>query len=328
MTENYQPPFTITKKIVRLVSQISEVVGTVNASNVDFSSPKLRKNNRIKTITDTLAIEGNTLNLDQVSAIIDGKKVLGSIREIAEVHGAIKAYERLNSFNMAQEDDLLEAHSLLMGEVLNKSGIFRTGNVGVHKNGEVVHVAPKARMVPKLMSDLLSWLKSSDDHPLIQSCVFHYEFEFIHPFIDGNGRMGRLWQTLILSKWKSIFEFLPIESVIRENQEGYYQALASADGEGNSTVFIEYMLDVILQTCNEAFEASQNVPRNVPKNVPLNRAEQIIVLISEHKGITIEQIAELCKVNTKTIKRDIAKLKDEKRIERVGSLKSGYWKMS
>lgn len=327
MTENYRPPFEITKTILMRVSQISEVIGHINASNIGFSSPILRKENRIKTITGTLAIEGNTLNLDQVSDIIDGKKVLGSIREITEVHGTIKAYERLNSFNMPHEDDLLKAHSLLMGGVLKETGVYRKGNVGVHKNGGVVHVAPQVRMVSKLMNDLLSWLHSSDDHPLIQSCVFHYEFEFIHPFSDGNGRMGRLWQTLILSKWKSIFEFLPIESVIKENQEGYYQALGKADDDSNSTIFIEFMLDVILQTCKDALETSQYVPLNVPRNVPLKRLEQIVALISENREITIEQMAELCGVSTKTIKRDLAKLKNENRIERVGSLKSGYWKV-
>ena len=194
---DYQPPFTITKQILALVSEISEAVGYIDAAGLAPGSPKLRKGNLVKTITGTLAIEGNTLSLDQVSDIVDGKRVLGSAREIAEVHGAIKAYESLSHFDMTSEKDLLKAHRMLMEGVLAKSGVFRRGSVGIKKAGEVIHVAPSAEMVPQLMRDLLNWIATSDDHPLIASSVFHYEFLFIHPFRDGNGRMGRMWQTLI-----------------------------------------------------------------------------------------------------------------------------------
>jgi len=324
---DYQPPFSITKQILALVSEISEAVGYIDAAGLAPGSPKLRKGNLVKTITGTLALEGNTLSLDQVSDIVDGKRVLGSAREIAEVHGAIKAYESLNHFDMTSEEDLLEAHRMLMEGVLTKSGLFRRGSVGIKKAGEVIHVAPSAEMVPQLMRDLLNWIATSDDHPLIVSSVFHYEFEFIHPFADGNGRMGRLWQTLILSRWKPVFTYLPLESVIKEIQDGYYQALRQADGVGNSTEFIEFMLAAILQTCQDVAHANGNVPINVPKDVPLKRRQQILTLIVADKEITIARIAELCKVSTKTIKRDIALLKDENRLERVGSLKSGYWRV-
>ena len=327
MAENYQPPFAITKRILALVSEISEVVGYIDAAGIAPGSPQLRKGNLVKTITGTLAIEGNTLSLGQVSDIIEGKRVLGPMREIAEVHGAIQAYENLHRFDMAGEEDLLEAHRLLMGEVLPKSGAYRQGSVGIKKGGEVIHVAPQAGMVPQLMSDLLFWLETSDDHPLVTSSVFHYEFEFIHPFRDGNGRMGRLWQTLILSKWKPVFAYLPLESVIKEKKDGYYQALSQADGAGNSTDFIEFMLTAILQTCRDAAQRNSNVPKNAPKNVPLKRREKILALIAEDKEITIARMAERCRVSTKTIKRDIAQLKIENQVERVGSLKSGYWQV-
>ena len=333
MTKNYQPPFTITKQILALVSEISEVVGYIDAAGLAPGSLKLRKGNLVKTITGTLAIEGNTLSLEQVSDIVDGKRVLGSAREIAEVHGAIKAYESLNHFDMTSEKDLLKAHRMLMEGVLTKSGVFRRGSVGIKKAGEVIHVAPSAEMVPQLMRDLLNWIATSDDHPLIASSVFHYEFEFIHPFADGNGRMGRLWQTLILSRWKPIFTYLPLESVIKEMQDGYYQALRQApstssghrNGVGNSTEFIEFMLAAILQTCQDVAQENDNVPINVPRDVPLKRRQQILTLIEADKEITIAQLAELCKVSSKTIKRDIALLKNENRLERVGSLKSGHW---
>ncbi len=327
MAENYQPPFTITKKILALVSEISEVVGYLDATGIAPISPRLRKGNLVRTISGTLAIEGNTLSLDQVSDIIDGKRVLGPVREIAEVHGAIKAYEALPGFDMTSEADLLAAHQLLMGEVLAKVGAYRRGSVGIKQGDKLIHIAPGAEMVPQLMRDLLSWLATSDDHPLVSSSVFHYEFEFIHPFSDGNGRMGRLWQTLILSTWKPVFAYLPLESVIKEEQEGYYQALRQADGSASSTEFIEFMLAAILRTCQEAAQAGDSVPKGVPKDVPLKRRQQILALIAADREITIAQMAAHCRVSTKTVKRDIELLKSENRLERVGGPKSGYWQL-
>ena len=326
MTENYQPPFAITKKILALVGEISEVVGYLDAAGLVPASPQLRKGNLVKTITSTLAIEGNTLGLDQVTAILDGKRVAGPVREIAEVHGAIKAYEKLAAFKMTSEKDLLKAHGLLMSEVMTGAGKYRQGSVGIQKEEEVIHVAPSAEIVPGLMRDLLAWVAGGDHHPLVASSVFHYELEFIHPFADGNGRMGRLWQTLILSHWKPVFAFLHLESVIKEQQEGYYQALRAADAKGDCTKFIEFMLDAILKTCLEAQQAG-DVPLSVPKDVPLKRRERILELIGADRGITITRLAELCGVSSKTVKRDIAQLKDEKRLVRVGSQKSGHWQV-
>lgn len=210
------------------------------------NSPQLRKQNRIKTITGTLAIEGNTLSLEQVSAIVEGKPVRGTQKEIAEVRGAIKAYEALVQYQAHSIDDLLDAHKKMTEEILSDAGRFRSGGVGVHKGDKVVHVAPQADRVQVLMADLLRWLEHTEDHPLIRSCVFHYEFEFIHPFSDGNGRIGRLWQTLILGQWREVFYSLPIENAIKNNQQDYYDALATADDKADSAVFIEFMLRVIL----------------------------------------------------------------------------------
>ncbi|MBT9315840.1 Fic family protein [Leptothoe spongobia] len=241
---SYQPPFDITAKIINQISAIAEQVGRLNSHGLS-ASPQLRKRNRIRTIQGTLAIEGNTLSLEQVTAILEGKRVLGQPREISEVKGAIRTYEALAEWKTASIEDFLTAHQYLMGDILTDAGKFRRAGVGIHKESKVVHVAPPAKRVPLLMSDLLDWLDQSEDHALIKSCVFHYELEFIHPCMDGNGRMGRLWQTLILGQWNPIFFLLPIESVIKDEQERYYQTLEKADQAANSTVFIEFMLEII-----------------------------------------------------------------------------------
>lgn len=323
----YRPPFTITPKILDLVSQISEAVTKLEFLEPRNITPMLRKANKIKTITGTLEIEGNTLGIEKVTAILEGKRVLGSAREIAEVQGAIKVYDALESFEYRNLDDLLSAHQMLMSEILTKAGSFRTKNVGVGSDEGVVHVAPPHSQVPSLMHDLFVWLKESDIHPLIKSSVFHYEFEFIHPFIDGNGRIGRLWQSLILYDWKNIFSNIPVESVVKDAQEQYYDALEASGTLGESTPFVEFMLEAILITCKKALEETQNVPIIVPKNVPLKRLDQILGFMKENRDVTIERLAQLCDVSSKTIKRDIAKLKDEGRVERVGSLKSGHWEV-
>ena len=260
----YQPPYQITQKIFSPIAQISETMGQTRMAALQ-NSPQLRKQNRIKTITGTLAIEGNTLNLEQVSAIIEGKPVYGTQKEIAEVRGAIKTYEALPQYQPHNIDDLRSAHQNMMEEILPDAGKFRKGAVGIHKNLQVIHVAPKADRVPFLIGDLLHWLQQTDTHPLICSCVFHYEFEFIHPFSDGNGRMGRLWQTLILGQWRTLFYSLPIENTIKNNQQAYYDALASADNKADSTTFIEFMLGIILTSINASDPASDPVSDPVAK---------------------------------------------------------------
>lgn len=263
----YTPPYTITSEILSLVAAISEAAGRLEALEPHIATPMLRKKNLVKTITGTLAIEGNTLGEEKITAILEGKRVLGSVREVEEVRGAIRVYEKLDTLDYRKEADLLNAHALLMGGILSRSGAYRTGQVGVHTDGEVIHVAPPAERVPELMGDLFAWLCTTGEHPLIVSSIFHYEFEFIHPFSDGNGRMGRLWQTLILYGWKPFFSYIPLESVVREHQEGYYRAIEASNAAGESTPFIRFMLEAILQTVKNVPEGTPQVTQQVSPQV-------------------------------------------------------------
>jgi Fic family protein len=326
---SYVPPFTITADILNLVASISEQVGQLKASALNVS-PQLRKQNRIKTITGTLAIEGNTLSEEQITAIIEGKHVLGSTRELAEVKGAIAAYEALVNFKAHSITDLLSAHGLMMADVLTKAGQFRHKAVGIHKGGQVHHVAPPAHKVSGLMADLMQWLQQAKDHPLITSCVFHYELEFIHPFADGNGRMGRLWQTLILSQWHPLFLSLPLESVIKDHQSRYYQALEQADELADSTVFIHFMLSTISKTLEQ--NAPLNAPINAPVNIPANIADlktldAIVLLLQHNPHLTRQQLAEVIGKDLRTIGRAISKLQQTNQLKRIGSAKTGYWQV-
>ncbi|MCH8546936.1 MAG: Fic family protein [Cryomorphaceae bacterium] len=240
-----KPPYEITPPILKLITSISEKIGEVNANLLNKPSPKLRKQNRIKTIHSSLKIEGNTLTEEQITALLENKRVIGPKKDVLEVLNAIKIYENLEDYNPFNEKSFLKAHQNLMVGLIENSGKYRNQSVGVVKGAEVEHIAPPFENVPHLMKDLFEYLKKSDEIELIKSCVFHYEMEFIHPFLDGNGRMGRLWQTLILMEKYPIFEFLPFETLISQDQEKYYKALAESDKAGNSTKFIEYMLNVI-----------------------------------------------------------------------------------
>jgi len=321
---SYQPPFTINSEIIDLISAVSVQVGFVQRDFLD-ASPQLRKANRIKTIAATLQIEGCSLSEEQVSAVLDGKPVLASVRELAEVKGAIAAYDKLNEWNPHKLDDLLVAHRLMMGEVLNHAGRFRNKAVGVYQGKEVVHVAPPAHQISGLMAELFDWVQQVDLHPLIVSSVFHYEFEFIHPFIDGNGRMGRLWQTLMLAQWQPLFMNVPLESVIKVHQQDYYHALASADSAADSAVFVTFMLKAILQTL-------ENAPVNAPVNASvklegLKTPEAIMVLISANPHMTRAAMAQQMGRDLRTIGRALKVLQDKGKLRRVGSDKSGYWEV-
>ena len=234
-----------------LIGEISEEIGRMSILHGKNESLRLRRENRIKTIHSSLAIEHNSLSLEQVTAILNGKRVLGNPNEIREVKNAYEAYELLTKLNPFSVKDLLNAHKLMMDELIKENGKFRTRGVGVFAGKKVVHVAPPADLVPKHMDNLILWYKNLSVHPLIKSAVFHYEFEFIHPFTDGNGRMGRMWHTLLLGKWKKIFFLIPIEELIKRKQEEYYSTLAIADKQGNSTVFVEFMLEIIKESLME-----------------------------------------------------------------------------
>ena len=317
---SYQPPYTITPQILQRVAEIVELLTRWEVASDGALSPQLRRNNRIRTIQASLAIENNTLSIEQVTAVLEGKPVLGLPREIQEVRNAFAAYEQLPSWQAHSAADLLAAHGLLMAGLVDEAGCFRTGGVGIYNDQGLVHIAPPASRVAALMADLLAWLASAPVHPLIASCVFHYEFEFIHPFTDGNGRMGRLWQTLILSQWQPLLAYLPVESVIRVRQTAYYQALADADSLADSTPFIEFMLQALLDAMTEVLVKTSG-------KVSVKTSGKILALIRENALITIPELALLIGVTERSIERNLKKLQAENRLSRIGPANGGHWKV-
>ncbi|MDP1663682.1 MAG: Fic family protein [Methylobacter sp.] len=281
----------------------------------------MRRNNRIRTIQASLAIENNTLSIEQVTAVLEGKQVLGLPREIQEVRNAFAAYEQLPNWQAYSCADLLTAQGLLMAGLVDDAGCFRTGGVGIYNAQDLIHVAPPASRVAALMADLLSWLASAPVHPLIASCVFHYEFEFIHPFADGNGRMGRLWQTLILSQWQPLLAYLPVESVIRVRQTAYYQALADADSLADSTPFIEFMLQALLDAMTDVLVKTSG-KRSV------KTSGKILALIRENTSVTIPELAVSIGVSERSIERNLKKLQVEHRLSRIGPANGGHWEVN
>ena len=252
-----KPPYTITGEILQLVASISEKIGEVNASHLYKPATELRKKNRIKTIQSSLEIEGNTMTEEQITALLENKRVIAPKKDILEVQNAIKVYDKLHEFNPYQKKDLEKAHGILMNGLIDNAGKFRHTNVGIVKGLKLEHLAPSGTMVNGLMKDLFAYLKNDKELLLIKSCVFHYEFEFIHPFTDGNGRMGRLWQTLILMQQYPVFAYLPIEHLIKQKQKSYYDKLSESDKKGDSTSFIEFMLGIIAEALVELLQ-SQN----------------------------------------------------------------------
>ncbi len=322
----YKSPFEITSKIIELISNISEKIGEINYLQNNPYHIKLRKENRIKTIHSSLAIENNSLSLKQITAIIKGKHVLGNPNEIKEVKNSIQAYDLLLSLNPYNEKDLLKAHKLMMQDLVERNGKYRTDGVGIFDGAKVVHLAPPADRVSELMFDLFKWLKESDVHLLIKSCVFHYEFEFIHPFQDGNGRIGRLWQTVILKEWKEIFAWLPVETLIKENQKEYYNVLGTSDSEANSTKFIEFMLSLILNTIEEIIETEKKVTQKVSVKVTANQ-QKIIDAIKANPYVTQEELADIVGIARKNIIVNMKKLQENGLIKRIGADKNGHWQV-
>jgi len=259
-----KPPYELNQNILELITSISEMIGEVNSNYLNKQSPTLRKQNKIKTIHSSLQIEGNTLSEQQITALIENKKVIGPEKDIVEVLNAIKVYDNLESYKSSSEKTFLKAHQVLMQGLIESSGKYRNKNVGIVKGSQVAHVAPPSENVRFLMKDLFEYLKSKEIH-LIKSCVFHYEMEFIHPFMDGNGRMGRLWQTVILMEKYPVFEFLPFETLISKSQNEYYKVLALCDKAGNSTRFIEYMLKVIKQSLNELLSFNNRTMKEIDR---------------------------------------------------------------
>ena len=320
----YTPPFTITDEILRLVSEISELVGELNVMLGErMPSPMLRKKNQIKTIHSSLAIEHNSLSLQQVTDVINGKYVLGAPNEIQEVKNALQAYQLMQDLNAFQEKDLLRAHGLMMAGLVENAGQYRKGGVGVFAGEQCIHMAPPADRVPFLMADLFEWINTTDTHPLVSSCVFHYEFEFIHPFMDGNGRMGRYWQTMLLSRWKGIFAWLPVETIVKQHQQDYYDAIAQSDSQGNSTIFITFMLRCILQTIKE----QQKVTDKVAYKETDKSEDKLLNIIRATPAITIRQLMQMLSLSDSGVRKILRRLQQQGRIVRIGANKNGYWQV-
>ena len=323
----YTPPFTVTDEVLHLVSEISEQIGTLNALLGErMPSPMLRKENQIKTIHSSLAIEHNSLSLQQVTDVIDGKHILGAPDEIQEVKNALQAYQLMLQLDAFSEADLLRAHSLMMADLVDNAGHYRKGSVGVFDGDKCIHVAPSADRVPTLMAELFAWVKETKTHPLVSSCVFHYEFEFIHPFMDGNGRMGRYWQTLLLSRWKGIFAWLPVETIVKKYQQEYYKAIAQSDAKGDSTDFIVFMLKCILQTIQEQQKVTDNVGINVGVNVGINE-QRVLDALRADASLSAVKIGQLLGITTRQAERLLASLREKNLIRRVGANKNGHWEI-
>ncbi len=313
MILSMKPPYDITPKILKLITSISEKLGEINATYLSKQSPQLRKQNRIKTIHSSLQIEGNTLTEEQITALIENKRIIGPEKDVIEVLNAIKLYDKIEKYKFYSDKSFLKAHKELMNGLIQSPGKYRTKGVGIVKGNIVEHVAPPAENVPFLMKDLFEYLKDSEELTIIKSCVFHYEMEFIHPFIDGNGRMGRLWQTLILMSEYPVFEFLPFETLISQTQIEYYNSLAMCDKLGKSTIFIEYMLEVIDKSLSSLLDYNNRIFKDV------DRLEYFIKLGA--KEFTRKDYMNTFKdLSSATASRDLKKGLELKLFESVGLL--------
>lgn len=321
--KHQKPPFEITNAMVHEVAEIAELVGKLNSTNQLSTNPTLRRTNRIRTIHGSLAIEQNTLSLEQVTAVLNGKQVLAPPKDIAEVKNAYEIYERLDELDPYSVDDLLTAHGIMTRELVEESGVFRSRPVGVvDQEGRVLHFGTLPQYVPDLVMELLDWAKDSDIHMLIRSCVFHYELELIHPFADGNGRIGRLWHTLLLSKWNPVFAWLPVESMIHAHQKEYYAAINASSAAGESTVFIEFMLSTIKASLIDAISASDEMS-DEPMDKATLRWKQIEKFLETHEFIMNADVRTLCGVSAATANRILSGFVSEKKLLKYH--KGGHW---
>ena len=340
----YIPPFTLTAEAVNLIAEISAMMERYAIRLEQTDGLKLRKANRIKTIHSSLAIEGNTLSEDEVRDIIDGKTVVAPIKQIQEVKNAIATYDLYPELNPFSVNDLLKAHGVMMQALVDDAGRFRRSGVGVFGVTGLVHMAPPADRVPFLMNDLFEWLRSAKDHLLVRSCVFHYEFEFIHPFIDGNGRTGRLWQSLILGRLHPLFEHLPVENMVYANQQAYYDAITASTNAGQSGPFIDFMIGEILKTLSnhqgEPLPVSSDGISPFDKEFGIKFGEEfgikfgikfgindkrLILLLYSNPSLTAQEIAEQTGMSLRGVEKQMKRLKDIGVISRQGSRKNGLW---
>ena len=320
----YVPPFNITPRAINLIAEISAMVERFAIRMEQDDALLLRKINRIKTIQGSLAIEGNRLSESQITDIIDGKHIVAPIREIQEVRNAVKAYNLYRQLDPYSVKDLLKAHGVMMEALTDDAGHFRKGGVGVFAGNKPIHVAPPASLVPTLVASLFDWLKNAEDHLLIKSCVFHYEFEYIHPFSDGNGRTGRLWQSLILGKLHPVFEHLPIENMVYANQQGYYDAINRSTDATDSGIFVDFMLQEIYN----ALKSRQGEPLRenfAQENTQENAQEKILEAIRNNPRITRRELARLLGRTDDSIKYHLHKLARQGILKHIGATKSGEW---
>lgn len=320
----YQPPFTITNEILSLVVEIGELVGRISNSSALSSSPVLRRTNRIRSVYSSLAIEQNTLSLTQVTDVLNGKRVIAPPKDIAEVKNAYEIYEHLEALDPFAVDDLLKAHGIMVRGLADEAGTFRSGNVGVvDSRGQILHFGTLPQYIPDMVGNLLDWVKSSDVPMLIKSCIFHYEFEVIHPFSDGNGRIGRLWHTLLLAKWQPVFAWLPVESIIHDRQAEYYEAINSSNQEADATPFVTYMLNAIKSAILEAISATESTSLISVKPVTEDRWGIVEKWLKKHKNIRNADLQNLLDVSTATASRLLREWTAEGKLikERRGS----YW---
>ena len=317
------PPFELTNQIISAVVEIAELVGRLTSTDRLSTDPSLRRSNRIKTVYGSLAIEQNTLTLDQVTAVLNGKRVLAPSKDITEVRNAFEIYERLETLNPYSIDDLLTAHGVMMRGLEQEVGEFRSRPVGVvNQAGEIVHFGTLPQYVPDAVTNLLEWVKISEFPMLIRSCVFHYEFELIHPFADGNGRTGRLWHTLLLSKWNPIFAWLPVESIVHDHQQEYYEAINHSNAATSSTAFIEFMLSAIKASLMEAVNMSDEMS-DAPKDRAANRWKQIEQFLEHHEVIQNADVRQICGVSAATANRILSKLAAEGKLMKCRE--GGHW---
>ena len=323
---SYQPPFTVSTEAISMIAEISALIERYAILMEQADALRLRRVNKVKTIHSSLAIEGNTLTEQQVTDILDGKRVLAPLREIQEVKNAIATYDLFPKLNPFSVSDLLKAHETMMSALVERPGQFRTGGVGVFAETTVVHIAPPAHRVPLLMADLFDWLKNAKDHLLVRSCVFHYEFEFIHPFADGNGRMGRLWQSLILGKRHTVFQHLPVESMVHDQQREYYQAIGDSTANGNSGAFIDFMLGAILRTL-KAHKAERSLAIGGVSGVVNGGVMAVSAYVEANPGCRANEIADALNMPLRTVQRHLGRLKGEGRIEFIGAPKNGGYRV-
>jgi Fic family protein len=315
-----KPPYQVTTKIIESIASISEKIGEVNSAYLFKPPTELRKKNRIKTIQSSLEIEGNSLSLDQVTAIIDNKRIVAPKKDILEVKNAIKAYDSISDFNPTSLTSFCKAHAIMMEGLIDNPGKIRTKSVGIAKGATVTHVAPPGNIVKSLVKDLFKYIKKDDDLPLIKSCVFHYEIEFIHPFMDGNGRIGRLWQTVILRHYSPVFEFLPIESLIKARQKEYYKVLSEADNKGNSTGFIEFMLQILNESLEELL-SNQNVNLTSDDRIQLFRDK-----IGKEKFTRQDYLRHFKDISSATASRDLKNAVDRGILSKTGDKRMTQYK--